>query len=291
MAQDKNKLKETLFTDDLSSMLDSIDDCEVIGEDEVWKNINIGISKRDHMRQRFALSRVAAAVILLIGLTYGYYNVWNAEDYITIVTAELNQPKQVILPDGTEVLLSRNSQLTYPKVFGKDSRHVEFEGMAYFSVCKDAERPFTIDAPQSKVKVLGTSFSMTAYRGELSEEVFLEEGSVALSSRKSELVLVPGEIATVNTSSKTIVKKVNINRNVNAWKTRQLLFDNDPLDYVFVELEKYYGKRFIVEDRSLLDLRFNGRFNDASEEDILQVLNYTLGISYVVNDNNILLKK
>ena len=283
------KIKELITSDDLSGLLSDLETSDVKGKDEVWTRVfSEMVPKRKRMNFPL-LSRVVASIVLLIGLTYGIYDATIENRYITVETAELLSPEEHILPDGTIVLLSSNSTLVYPKEFAEDKRDVEFEGLAYFSVSKDKTRPFTILAPESKVRVLGTSFSVRAYKGDISEEVFLEEGSVSLSSNKSEIMLVPGEIASVNTASNKISKSVNLNKNITAWKSRELIFDNDPMDYVFTELERYYGKSFLVKDREILALRFNGQFKDLSIDAMLEVLTYTLDFSYTVNDENIVL--
>ena len=285
--QEHKALKRLLESDDLSSFINEMEDCEVKGKDEVWARVNPA-RKRAKLRKRIPL--IAASVVLLISLNVALLRVvMRNNDYVTIETAELLTPQEVILPDGTQVLLNSNSTLVYPKSFDGDERLVSFDGLAYFSVAKDPEHPFIIDAPESQIKVLGTQFSLNAYKGSRTERVYLEEGSVALYSKSEELLLKPGEIATVDVKSNQLSKRVNLNRNVTAWKTRQLVFENDPVDYVFEELEKYYGKAIIVKDRDILNLRFNAHFDDASVDEMLQVLSYTLDLKYTVNANSILL--
>ena len=286
---DDDQLKELLELSNLSEVLDKLNTPEIEGKEEVWKNLKSKISIKRKQKGTRVMVRVAASIALLIGLSYSIYNTYTNHQYITIETAELTAPKEVILPDSTRVILNSYSTLSYPKVFENDIREVSFEGLAYFSVTKDKNRPFIISAPKSEVKVLGTSFSVRAYKKEANEEIFLEEGSVALSYKKNEVLLVPGELATVNPSAKKISKIVNLNKNINAWKTRELIFDNDPLSYVFSELERYYGKSIIVDNHNILDLSFKGHYKDASIEGILEVLTYTLNLEYIINNNNILL--
>lgn len=287
--KDFKKIKELITSDNLSDLFSDIDLPEVRGKDEVWDRVSAAMVSKRKRVNLLRLSKIAASIVLLIGLTYSAFVSNNGDQFITIETAELIAPEKVVLPDGTVVMMNSNSSLVYPKKFDDDRREVEFEGLAYFSVSKDKTRPFTIEAPESKIRVLGTSFNVRAYKGDAVEEVFLDEGSVALESRKSEILLEPGEIASLNTSSKKITKSVNLNKNITAWKTRSLVFENDPMDYVFAELEKYYGKSFVVKDREILKLRFNGHFNDASLSSMLEVLTYALDLNYVVNDKNILL--
>lgn len=285
--QNNKELKRLLSSDDLSSFMSELEDCDIKGKEEVWARVNPA-TKRASLRKRMPL--IAASIMLLISLNVALLKfVSHNNDFVTVETAELLTPQEVILPDGTKVFLNSYSTLVYPKHFEGKERLVSFDGLAYFSVAKDSEHPFIIDAPESRVKVLGTQFSLNAYKGSRTEKVFLEEGSVALFTKSEELLLRPGEIATVDVKSNQLTKKVNLNRNMTSWKTRQLVFDNDPIDYVLEELEKYYGKAIVLEDRTILNLRFNAHFDHASVDEMLQVLSYTLDLKYTVNGNTILL--
>ncbi len=290
MQQDNsNNFKKEIFkTSDLASLIDELDDVEVKGKDEVWNEIQASMVKRKHSSlNRYV--QVAAVVILLVLSPLSICFFTSRNDLITVKTAQLLTPKEIVLPDSTHVFIASNSVFSYPKHFAENERRVKLNGLAYFSVTKDKARPFIIKSPKSMVKVLGTSFSFRAYDGSKSEEVFLEEGSVKFYNKKENVLLKPGEIAKVNTGTQHFYKRVNLDKNIDAWKTRVLQFDNAPLDYVFEKLEDYYGKHFIVKNREVLDYRFNGHFDDASLDEMLEVLSYTLELDCSMNGNNILL--
>ena len=70
---------------------------------------------------------------------------------------------QLTLPDGTEVWLNSDSELTFPDHFTGRERRVNLVGEGYFKVTKDKEHPFRIKAPNFTVTVLGTEFNIRAY--------------------------------------------------------------------------------------------------------------------------------
>lgn len=64
---------------------------------------------------------------------------------------------QIILDDGTQVTLSANSRLEYPKQFPTEgTREVHLTGEARFEVAKDSTRPFIVSSSKMQKQVLGT---------------------------------------------------------------------------------------------------------------------------------------
>ncbi len=81
------------------------------------------------------------------------------------------------LPDGTTGMLNSGSKLSYSLPF-KNNRQIKLEGEAWFEVRHDEEYPFEIRTGNSTLKVLGTSFNMSAYPDENYVEVVLQNGKV-----------------------------------------------------------------------------------------------------------------
>ena len=61
-------------------------------------------------------------------------------------------------------------------------RNIEIEGEAYLEVTHDRWKPFIVNTPNGKVKVLGTKFYVTSTLKEKDFMVSLIEGSVKISS-------------------------------------------------------------------------------------------------------------
>lgn len=55
------------------------------------------------------------------------------------------------------------SELRYPVAFGEGVREVELKGEAYFEVEKNEDKPFIVKTDEFNVRVLGTSFNISAY--------------------------------------------------------------------------------------------------------------------------------
>ena len=91
---------------------------------------------------------------------------------------------QIILDDGTQVTLSANSRLEYPKQFPTEgTREVHLTGEARFEVAKDSTRPFIVSSSKMQKQVLGTVFDVNAYPGKVAA-VTLFQGRVRISDKK-----------------------------------------------------------------------------------------------------------
>lgn len=106
------------------------------------------------------VSSAAAAVI--VALVLGFLVVKPFDATVHVASNDWNAETPYLLPDGTSVRFNGESEITYPKHFGKKHRSVDFEGVATFDVSKDAEHPFVIHCGDMNVEVLGTSFLLEA---------------------------------------------------------------------------------------------------------------------------------
>ena len=101
------------------------------------------------------VSGVAAA--FLIALFVGFL-VRNSFDSTMTYAYNGQNESSFVLPDGTSVNFNSESTISYPEHFDKANRAVDFEGVAYFDVTKDENKPFVIHCNNMDVEVLGTTF-------------------------------------------------------------------------------------------------------------------------------------
>ncbi len=154
---------------------------------EIAKNRSLQEPQRRPLGRRLFLK--AAAVLLPAAIVVGGYFLWDSQqttsDDITITkrfvaTATLETQadsiRHIVLSDGTEVILNRNSTFSY-----NDHREGELTGEAYFKVAKDPEHPFVIHSEELTVTVLGTEFNFRAHSGEEVSTLTLYEGTVQLN--------------------------------------------------------------------------------------------------------------
>lgn len=149
----------------------------------------------------------------------------------------------VLLPDGTSVMINSGSTITYPTHFTGAERRVELVGEAYFEVAKDAMHPFIVTSNGQQVKVLGTEFNIHAYR-ENPMVTTLVKGSIELYTKGDKPKrLKPGE-ESVLYGALFAVRKANIQSAI-AWKEGEFLFQNVRLSDIIPQLEYWYDVDFV----------------------------------------------
>lgn len=247
------------------------------------------------------LLRVAASVLLVVALgTAGYlagFRQNNQPAYAEIIANERQILSGIVLPDGSVVTLNRNSTLTYPKTFTGNTREVIISGEAFFEVKPDASMPFIIHAGTADIRVLGTSFNVSAYPQNESVDIIVETGKVQVTcsaiSENSEchMILEPGEKGTLSSRDYRLEKARNTDRNAIAWKTRQLVFEETPLNEVATTLEKVYQVNIRLADKNMEDLVLTANFLDQPVDFILDVIRLTFNLELTSLDEQYLLTR
>lgn len=243
------------------------------------------ISRNNSIRIFPWIVRVAAAVILILGFSYLFYQYQstplNDLNLQTMVRTE--DTKQMLeLPDGSIVWLNRNSELLFPEAFDGSTRTLYLKGEAFFEVAHDKNKPFIVHSGSSKTKVLGTSFNLRAYGKEDEVKLTVVTGKVAftLADDKEGVIVTPGDAAVLRNKSKMISELKNEDVNFLSWKTGELLFDDCPLDQLIYSVERHYNIKVKVEHQETLTCRFTGNFQDTSIEDVMKVITRATGTTY-----------
>lgn len=249
--------------------------------ERAWKQITArsGLHRVSLVR-RYGL-RIAAAVLLLIGLSVGFWMERNRPDWVAVATLA-GETKTVFLPDSTEVALAGRSELRYDrKEYGKKRRVVQMKGKAFFQVKREKTRPFSVYTSQTTVTVLGTSFQVQE-SGPLTE-VYVATGKVRFAATghpTEEVILTPGMSAGYSAENKEIAVRAEEEENTLAWKTGRLQFHNTPLNKVIEDLNTYYQVR-ITNKTPAAGLKLTATFDRLPLGEVLMVINQTLDTQLV----------
>lgn len=180
---------------------------------------------------------------------------------------------QLVLPDGTVVILNAASSLTYPASFHGNERVVQLDGEAYFEVAKNKAMPFRVKSGGQVVEVLGTHFNINAYKDESSIKTTLLEGSVKVSSGTNYTLIVPGQqAAALNNGSGAILKyTVDVDKET-AWKNGLFSFQNDDLHAIMRQVARWYDVR-VVYAGNLPREKFTGEISmNSNLSDVFKIL-------------------
>lgn len=246
------------------------------------------------MIMRRTLIRIAAVALILLSIgAAAVYLIRTDALSRKIITATGNDEKnlKVTLPDGSNVFLNRNTRLSYRTNFGKNGRDVELVGEAFFEIAPDTSNPFTVDAGEAIIKVLGTSFNVITSNDNSAVEVFVETGHVMVydESGKENILLDPGFVGTLSQESSD--KKLNDNPNYMAWNNGLLMYDGQTLDVVFHDLRRVYNMEIIADDKEILDLPWAITIDNQSQDTIIRLICASFILSYTKDGDVYHLKK
>lgn len=131
--------------------------------------------------------RVAAAALIIASITALIYrrdepvSGSNPQAEVKIPAfQEVTTPGVIRLPDNSTVVLKEGSKIRYASRFSQSKREVYLEGEAFFEVTKDTGRPFIVRTNELITKVLGTSFSVRAYKEDKEFNVTVNTGKVSV---------------------------------------------------------------------------------------------------------------
>lgn len=189
----------------------------------------------------------------------------------------------LVLPDSTKVWVNAGTILRFPQQFQADNRTIHVNGEIYLEVKKDPTRPFYVKTTQMDIRVLGTSFCVTAYQEEDAQSVVLKEGLVAVNDRNgSEQKITPDEMLVLSQNQMT-VKEVDP-YNYISWIDGILQFKERNLGQILDQLSRYYRITFNCPEE-LESFKCSGKlvlFDDIHQ--VLNTLQTTLPISYQEKD-------
>lgn len=237
------------------------------------------------------------AAILLLPLlaftTYYYYTATTtAPRGMMTVSAPSGSMAEAVLPDGTRVMLSHDSRLSYSSSdFNGKDRHVTFCGEGWFDVAHDSSSPFQISVGDLTVCVLGTRFNVTARYGARTFEVALLEGRVELTTAAEGhgVILRPGQKAVYDRAS----GQISLDRHADlvatqAWKQHEMKFTHADLSTVTDRLAAEYGVSITVVGTTTT--HFTGVLPTDNLDASLRILKATFGLSYHVNGKAVTLR-
>lgn len=214
-------------------------------------------------------SLAAAAVMLCVGIVLHLQST-------SIVSTAVGQRQQLVLEDGTRVLLNTATRVKVN--YGKKARRVELQsGEAIFDVAKRADWPFVVTAGDQRIAALGTSFLVRHDTQQVA--VTLMEGKVVVSpvvaerktystsqkpatarySSNGARLMRPGQRLTFTTGQPAQLDTPSVEK-LTAWRQGQVMMDDTPLYAAAAEMNRYSSSKLIVDDPSVRNLPISGLF-------------------------------
>lgn len=204
-------------------------------------------------------------------------------------TTQPGERADLVLADGSKVILSGASTLRVPESFGKSARELYLDGQAFFDVTHDATRTLRVHTRRSVAEDLGTSFIVTAYSSDSTEQIAVTKGTVAVRGSGERIVLHANDIGSVSATG-----AVSAQRNAGAerylgWMSGDSYFDDVVLGDAATALMRQYGVKLWIADPKLAERRFSGPISAKSLHADLSALALLLDVRYERQGNTVIL--
>lgn len=236
------------------------------------------------------VSGIAALFCLVFG-SVAYYQHFHTQKQAVayhITKTSNGEKKNIILPDGTHVVLSFCSSIKYSDLFNSKDRKVELLGEGYFEVARNEKKPFIITTQNFNIHVLGTCFNVKSYPKDEIASVLVKNGKVQVELPKGTMKLTANEQVIVNTLSGEYALE-RTEAELPVWIKGKLKFNNTPIKEVGKELERMYDCHISFAAGQEFTQRISGEHDSASLETVLQSIEHVSGVKHKREGKKIIL--
>lgn len=241
----------------------------------------------------------AASILILLTISVSiWYFKYSVHD--NLLTSGNNKVEQV-LTDGTRIILSKNSRITYRSNYGKKDRIIHLSGEATIVSGHRGAGRLQIVTDLLTIEDIGTIFTISAYPENPNIVVSVKEGLVNLITQDHKSIrLKANETCQFNRRSATfrsgkldniLEKPLTLQEPIQPIETTEetaaaststkvydYQFDSKPLSDVVETLKKDYGVNIEFEDASIGMQEITVHFDHEKIDIILQVVAETMNL-------------
>lgn len=205
--------------------------------------IDAGLAKKQG-RPRFNPAKALITLLLILALPTGY--MLQAHP-LTVLTADIRTAAgefdSQILSDGTHISINTASAVNLH--YDAKRRGIELlRGEIYVDVAKDASRPFMVETEHASIRALGTRFIVRREDGYTLLTMLESKTAVKPATYGIDgLVVSAGQQVMMTADDIGPLEKIDVRNVQDAWKSRKLMVQNQPLAEVLDELNRYHPGR------------------------------------------------
>ncbi|RAJ29716.1 FecR family protein [Pedobacter cryoconitis] len=197
---------------------------------------------------------------------------------LLIARTQANEKKTITLTDGSEITLNPSSRLSYPAKFAASFREISLEeGEAFFKIAHDEKRPFNVQLPgKLYTKVLGTSFTIRAFKASNALNISVSTGKVAVGNKNQVFgTLVKGQQMTYDKNKETaIISQTPV-------PDTRIVFEGINLRQALQKLAYIYSIKIELNPASLGNLGCTATFHSKQKpEEILNIICSLYNLKY-----------
>ena len=257
-----------------------------------------GVSRVDPLfspARRRLLWGTAAAAGIGGAVLAGYSLTAMGQDYVT----RRGEMKVVPLADGSVVNLNTDSRIRVLYTHARRAIHLE-RGEALFDVAKDAARPFVVQAGDTEVKAIGTSFSVLRL-ADAPVQVMVREGVVEVNRARQAMAVrltanmravapIAGGLAAPAPIRAVAIAPVEVERAV-AWREGRIAFEGETLAEAVRDFQRYSDTRIVIDDPAIAHEEVTGLFQANDPVGFAQAVAVSFGWHAEVGENQVRLSR
>lgn len=260
------------------------------------------VAIRNKQRAGWFVSRIAASILLLIGIFIFFSKQPKKTDGAKQAVPKLfsfhtepGQRAKLRLPDSSIIWLNGNTAIRYDQHFAGPDRAVYLDkGEAFFDVHPDTHKPFIVHTAVLKTQILGTSFNLQVQNHRNEYTLSVHTGKVRVSHEQSKakhILLEAGQQFIYSYGDAHQQVKTIQSGNEHAWIYNELVFRNATWGDVVAQLETWYGVTIHLDLQKGRQDTFTAKFEDASLGSVLKALQKINSFQYTIKKKEVYIFK
>lgn len=277
--------------------------------DQYWSGLKAKMDRPSGVQRRMwsAWTPLAAAVAGIIIVAYFFIPPFFSSD-LSDRSSEVAKPsmihenfanetdavRHIRLSDGSTVVLFPESVMLVHFDFSTSERKVTLTGRAFFDISRDESRPFFVYANDVVTKVLGTSFTVSAYPDEPEITVAVTSGTVSVYAEterqqyasSQQVVLNPNQQAIYNKSDRSVSRGLVETPQIviPEEEVKKMRFEGVAVSEIFKALEKMYGVDIQFDEKTFSKCSMTTSVSRGNLYEKIDVICEITGAQYVVED-------
>lgn len=248
---------------------------------------------QERRNSSFFLKIAASVLLFLLGgmLAYNFFFKQETEPSYLTFSSPKGRVIQLLLPDSSKIWLNSASTIKYPKHF-KNTRDVYLlEGEAFFDVSHHPEKPFIVHTSSVSTRVLGTAFSVKAYKALSSITVTVQRGKVRVDEKERNLGTLTPNKQLVFRKSDHAVRNETVNSAFStAWKQGECILTGAYFDEIMLAISNRFNVDMVYDRKVFSNCQNSIRFTqNQTLSDVLSLLKEIQGIKYTIKNNQVLI--
>lgn len=253
--------------------------------------------------------RIAATLLIVLSIAFISYKVLLIKDKpnpqalvsnLINISNTATKARIVLMRDGSLAILSPGSEIQFPRIFKGKERDVYLVGEAFFEVHKDHLHPFLVHSQNMITRVLGTSFTVKAFKNDPIFKVTVNTGKVWVYDQKTNpvaekknlvIALIPNQQVTFTRKilqfrKDTIGTPLLLSKEV---AKKELTFENAPFSAVIEKLDKAYGIQIEYNKQMLGSLMITASLADHPLNEKVEMICRAVNAKYSFTDGRIVI--